>query len=273
MGRCMSRTPKFRKPPVVETVIGVQFPELAEFTSAHFGLYWNVIKRGYHKAEDRPRLPEVGEVFPRRPTVPTPGFRISNRAVPDRVWFTSESGSELLQVQPDRFLFNWREQPGEKYPSYTVNVRKFLRELSHFCQFCQNQGLGEPKPNVCEVAYINHIVPRDGESATELFANVFPGLKWEFSEEWDLPLESVQYNRVFVIGDQLGRLYAEASVASHPQMAEPFVFFRVTGRVNHPSDGNGELSDSLRVAHDSVVNGFAAMTDPTIQKDRWGRTM
>lgn len=32
--------PKYANPPVVETVLGVQFPELRGFKSVHFGLYW-----------------------------------------------------------------------------------------------------------------------------------------------------------------------------------------------------------------------------------------
>ena len=35
-GKATGKTPRFRKPPVVETVIGVQFPEFPDFRSIHF---------------------------------------------------------------------------------------------------------------------------------------------------------------------------------------------------------------------------------------------
>lgn len=270
----MSETPKYNKPPVVETVIGVQFPELPRFHSAHFGLYWKDIQDRYPQCEEKNRLGPVAELFPRK-IVSGPALQVGPGSVPNRVWYVGASEAELLQLQPDRFLFNWRERPGEGYSSYERNSRRFLREFEGFRAFCEANNFDPPIPNLCEVTYINHIVPEKGESAVDLFAKVFTGLEWRLSDDWLPAPEVASFNRVYVIDEQAGRLYAEASIAYRPTDAgglQEFVALRMTGRVLHRSQVPEDVADSLQLAHDWVVKGFASITDPEVQRERWERT-
>ena len=274
----MKPTPKYDNPPVVETVIGVQYPELAGFTASHFGLYWAEIRKRYPKTVDQPRLEPVFESFPKKPPLPRPPIQLAARTIPDRSWFTSASDSELIQLQPDRFLFNWRQRERE-YPSYEANSNRFLEEFKGFCTFCDGmEGLETPAPNLCEVSYFNHIIPEEGESATDLFADVFTGLSWELNDDWLPHPESAVFNRAYVIeddGTKVGRLYAEAGIAVRrvEHKNGEFVLFRLTARVKYPTSKRTELASSLRLAHDWVVNGFACLTDERIQKERWKRTV
>lgn len=268
----MKSTPHYMNPPVVETVIGVQFPELPGFRSAHFGLYWETIKdKGYAKTEDKPRLTEVSEPFPRRLIPAEATLHLGSTSVPQRAWYTAASESELVQLQPDRFLFNWRKQEGEEYPSYTENSKKFLKEFEGFLGFCRQERLDDPKPNLCEVTYVNHIFPVDDESAVDLFGKVFAGLRWQVADQFLPNPEGATFNRAYVIGEQKGRLYAEASVAYQSKEQKEFVFLKLTGRVNHPSGDCGKVAESLQLAHDWVVNGFASITEIEIQDSRWER--
>lgn len=275
----MTETPKFNKPPVVETVIGVQFPEIDGFSAVHFGLYWRAIRDRFKNFEDKPRLPPVVEQFPRNIVLPYPRVELSEGAGPDRMWYTAQTESELIQLQPDRFLFNWRQQgAATRYPSYDANKKKFLDEFKNFQKFCEENQLKEPSPNLCEVTYINHLVPQQGESSVQLFGKVFSGLRWEACDDWLPEPESATFNRVFRIErnrQAVGRLYAEAAIAlkRREKKEQEFVLFRVTGRVMHPFSPNGNLVDSLQLAHDWVVKGFASMTDRRIQEDRWERSI
>ncbi len=269
----MKDTPKYSKPPVLETVIGVQFPEIPGFQSVHFGLYWETIREGFASFQEQPRIPPAVEQFPRNP-FGSPGLLLTSGHAANRMWYTSAGKNRLLQVQPDRFLYNWRAQPTSQYTTYEENNGVFLKEFEGFCRFCLVQGLEQPVPNLCEVTYVNHIDPEEGESASELFGRVFTGLRWELSEGLLPTPEAASFNRVYVIGEQLGRLYAEASIA-YPRTnnagSQEFVVLRMTGRVNHPQRESTTVADSLHLAHDWVVNGFAAITDPQIQRDRWER--
>lgn len=268
----MPGNPKYRKPPVVETVMGVQFPEIDGFRAVHFGLFWETLRDRYPKITDQPRLKPVREVFPRRPALPEFEFRATPKYPVDRVWFEAASASELIQLQPDRFLFNWRQRKDEPYPSYEQNSNTFFSDFAAFCTFCRNQKLPEPTPELCEVTYVNHVLPGEDESAVELAGKLFSGHHWETIEGFLPTPEAFTYNRVFVIqrdGKAAGRLYAESCIATNRVESKwrEFVLLNLTARVNHAA--GDELKESLQLAHDWVVRGFADLTDPEIQKKRW----
>lgn len=274
----VAETPKYSNPPVVETVMGVQFPEIEGFRAAHFGLYWKTIADRYPKASDKPRLDPAREVFHRYPINPTPRLQFMQRSQPDRVWFTSESESKLVQLQPDRFHFNWRRGSEDKpYPSYDKNSDVFFSEFESFRQFCESQAeITAPNPEVCEVTYVNHIKPVEGETVMELAGRVFNGLRWELGTGFLAIPERFNFNRSFVINHQekpVGRLHAESSIGLKRQDSElrEFVVLNLTGRVMVDAASGLELTKAMQLAHDWVVCGFADLTDKQIQYNRWER--
>jgi uncharacterized protein (TIGR04255 family) len=263
-------SPKYASPPVVETVIGVQFPELARFRCVHFGLYQKHLKSRFPDFEDRPRIRPAAEPFPRRLIPPEPPFQILASGAPGRVWYIAQSKHELLQVQPDRFMFNWRAQGGSAtYPSYDVNSRRFLDEFGGFRKFCADKGVDEPTPELCEVTYVNHILPHPDESAVDLFGRVFTGLRWETTDGLLSAPESASFNRVWVIPEQQGRLYAQANLAYEVPTKRELIRLEITARVNRAQ--SDQVESALELAHAWVVHGFASMTDLDIQRERWRR--
>lgn len=273
----MAKCPKFNKPPVVETVLGVQFPELDGFRAVHFGRFGETLGTRYPKVTDCARLnPIHKERFPRAPAIPGPHFQVMQGSPLNRTWFTSKTGSELIQLQPDRFLFNWKDQGGN-YPSYETNSQEFFKEFEAFCKFCEKQeDLSTPQPEICEVTYVNHIDPINDETVIDLAGQVYSGLQWKTAREF-LPMpDSVTFNRTYVISDRekpIGRLYVESSIAMRREDKNlfEFILLKLTGRVNHDPSDERDLRASLRIAHDWVVRGFAELTDHNIQQDRWER--
>ena len=261
--------PKFDNPPVVETALGIQFVELPGFNTTHFGLFHEEICDRYAVAVDQPRLDRIIETFPK--AVRTPHFKLRTAPRPERVWFKdSPDGSRLVQLQPDRFGFNWRKADEEsQYPSYSLNSQLCVDEFRVFTAFCERQGW-PVKPDLCEVVYVNQIRPRKGESVIDLFATVFTGIGWGTSDNWLPSPEVVTLNRVFEIPEQRGRLYAEAGLAIDKDEG-PFINLRMLGRALHTSGNPSDIEDTLRLAHDWVVNGFVSLTDRTIRQERWGQ--
>ena len=94
--------PSFRTPPVVETVLSIQFDELRSFRTTHFGMYHSTVKDRFPVVEDKLRLEPVIESFPRVPRMQA--LRIAPAGGgPDRVWFRDAIDVCLmLQLQPDR---------------------------------------------------------------------------------------------------------------------------------------------------------------------------
>ncbi len=263
--------PKFDNPPVVETALGIQFPELPEFRSTHFGLFHQDIHDRYPVVEDQPRLDPIIETFPK--AVRTPRFSVRTAPRPERMWFKeSPNGSRLVQLQPDRFGFNWRKADEEaQYPNYSVNSQLCLDEFRVFTDFCEQRSWAV-QPDLCEVVYVNQIWPRQGELVIDLFATVFTGIGWGTSDDWLPSPELVTLNRVFEIPEQRGRLYAEAGLAIDKDN-RPFINLRMIGRALHTSGNPSDIEDSLQLAHDWVVNGFVSLTDSTIRQERWGQRL
>lgn len=263
----MSVNPSFRQPPVVETALSIQFDELRTFRTTHFGLYHTTILDRFPLAEDKPRLQPVIEPFPLGPRLPT--LRIGpDEGRPARVWYRDAlDGCEMLQLQPDRLAFNWCKREGVEYPRYAANRPRLLEELEKFRQFAAQQRLGNVVPNLCEVTYVNHIIPLEGESATECFATVFKGISWQSSDAWlPQPPEVAALNRTFPIGVDQGRLYVEASISSDKTLGH-FVLLKITARVIHGSQTG--LTEDLDLAHEWVVKSFVSVTEESARRDRW----
>src|SRR5438046_8808907 len=95
--------PDFRKPPVAETVLSLQFEPVAGLTTAHLGLLWNRFREELPLIEELPPLPPTSERFG-----PPFGARVEVTFVQKppvpRLWFLNESKTELVQVQPDRLI-------------------------------------------------------------------------------------------------------------------------------------------------------------------------
>lgn len=261
--------PSFKNPPVVETALSIQFNEIAGFNNTHFGLFHQIIKSEFPRVSDQPRLDPVIERFPGPVFIGKLRFQIKNAAVPQRMWFVNKNDTELVQLQADRIVFNWRQKnDAGAYPRYATNGLKCIDAFSSFVTFCRSNQLDPPAPNLVEVAYVNHIDPQDGESVIEAFSRCFVGLDWMTSNDF-LPSspETALFNRVYVIGDSQGRLFAEASIVPAKESGGK-VQFKLTARVNH-ADKARSISDSLQFAHDWVVNGFVSLTTPEMHK-YWG---
>ncbi len=263
--------PSFRDPPVVETALSIQFDELRNFRTTHFGLYHATVYDRFPVVEDKPRLEPVTESFPRVPRMPE--LRIAPAGGgPDRVWFRDAiDGCLMLQLQPDRFAFNWCRKEGQEYPRYEFNRPRLLEEFEQFSEFAAEKELGEVKPNLCEVTYVNHIRPIENETPAECFAAIFSGIEWESSDGWlRQPPDVVALNRVFTIDEDKGRLYAEASIATDRAAAD-FILLKITARVIH-KDGD-HLQENMDLAHLWVVKSFESLTDEQVRHERWGQEL
>lgn len=264
-----SEKPSFACPPVVETALGIQFHELADFKSVHFGLFYDTVRVEFPFVEDKPKIPQIIEKFPPKPAIP--GLRFEPPGNPQRVWLLdTQEGPHLLQLQPDRFGFNWRTtSEGVAYPSYSEYSVKFLGHFDRFVRFCEAEHLGSVRPDFCEVVYVNRIWPEQSESIIELFGKVFPDVAWHDNlDGWPAP-EAVTLNRVYPIGEKRGRLFAEASLGRDNERGD-FIVLKMVGRVVC-GQGDNSIAVDLKLAHDWVVRGFVEITDPVIRKKRWGQ--
>jgi uncharacterized protein (TIGR04255 family) len=243
---------EFVKEPLTEVVFGVEFNAL-DFSSVHFGLYWEAIRERFpNKPLDRPPIGEV-ELFNILPTL-------------RRVWFESEDKKQLIQLQSNRFHYNWRRQsPDEKYPHYDDIYPKFIEEWNKFQNWWISTEDVPLQPTRYELTYLNQIDERLGWQNEEDYPKIFSiiGSPWG-----ELPLNANAFslNLGFALPEKQGSLTVRANQGINPKENSSVVILNLTA--SH--DGTGVAIDHwFEVAHRSIVDMFISLIN-TDTKANWG---
>ena len=269
--------PSFASPPLVEVALSVQFDPLPGLHAAHLGLLWTRFRDRFPRTEEHSPLPEAVERFGLRSSArPAIGIKLLDMPPMPRVWFLNNLGTQLIQVQQDRFVYNWRKGAGsDPYPHYEPMRDAFTEALATFQQFLTEEGVGEFIPNQCEVTYVDHVLPdggwrRHGElgEVVTLWAGQTSGT---FLPEPEQATLSVQY--VISRGDAsepLGRLHISVEPAYRAGDAAPILVINATARGRPDGEGSDGALRFLDLGHEWVVASFTAITTPKMQKI-WGR--
>ena len=191
-----------------------------------------------------------------------------------RAWLLSnedEQGQRLLQVQPDRFLQNWRRASlsSQYYPSYERNREDFVGSFREFAQFAEACSLGRVAPNQCEVTYVNHIPIDDGCGVGEMLRKCFPSLAGAHSDDFLPPSpERVAFKCSYPMQDQRGRLHIDVRPAIDKRSRQEMLRLMLTARGAPNSADLEDVLSWLDLAHRWVVNGFKSFTSDEMHQ-RW----
>jgi uncharacterized protein (TIGR04255 family) len=272
-GAANPQIPKFDQPPVYETVLGVQFNPLKDFSIPHYGLYWGKIRGDYPKYDVHPPISPAVEQF-------DAGLRKEAKAgievvtVPEiRTWFINNNGTILLQVQKDRFLQNWRKiQDSDVYPHYDQLKPKFFEEWRTFCRFLEDTEIEQPEVNQCEVTYVNHIDVDLGPRRYGDLQKVISYWSGQCSGDFLSDPESVNFNCRYLLPDKKGRLHITLQPAFRRSDAKEILRLNLTVRGRPKSSDVGDIAEWLDLGHEWVVRGFADVTTKEMHKI-WGRTV
>lgn len=258
--------PDFESPPVVETVLSVQFEPLSGLRTAHLGLLWKEFQKEFPRTDERQPLDRVVERFP-GPSKKPLELRVQTLEKPlvPRLWFLNGQGNEMIQVQSDRFIKNWRKEgEGEQYPRYESVKASFVRDLEVFQKFLDHCGLPHIVITQCEVTYVNHILSGEGWSQWSDFGKIFPVWKPPPDPIPGSP-EDLRMNARFVIPDTegrpAGRLYTDIQPALRKTDNRAMYVFHLTAR--------GQIGNSLEffdVGRRWIVHSFTALTTPQMHE-------
>jgi uncharacterized protein (TIGR04255 family) len=268
-------TPDFHEPPVIETVLGVEFLPLQGWGLPHFGLYWNEIRDGYPSVDEQPALPPTIERFgadaigPQSLSIPIFGGAASSV----RCWFIDNTARRLIQLQNGRFIVNWRKvEDADEYPHYPELRARFETEWNRFRGFLVKHQLDEPKVVQCEVTYVNNINSGQG---WETFADL-PGViaPWSGHHSGNfLPAEeSVALNVRYLMPDNRGRLHVVLNRAIRKTDAQETIQINLTARGAPKTSHTDDVLSWLDLGRDWVVRGFTDFTSERMHKEIWRRT-
>lgn len=261
-----SKEVDFTSPPVSEVVFGFLFEKPTRLLTAHFGAFWSKIRSEFPTIEDQLPLINIGDTH-------DPNLPLS------RVWFISGDGRRLIQLQHDRFYYNWRRLDGDKlpYPEYANLFVEFRKVMDQFSSFLKEEALtDEIHAGQFELSYINMLErPKTWEKKTPL-GNVLIDHVWRADVQRFLPdPRDYSWTSVFEMPDQAGQLVIEAKSGRKTALPEEQVIqLTLTAKsAVLGSDKNTLLKGGswFETAHKQIVHGFTDITDPAVQKSDWGR--
>lgn len=270
--------PDYTNPPVKEVALSVMFERLAITTSQIGALWERGFRSEFPKTEDQPpiELP-VERERERHPLQQQAVVQLMSVPTPVRAWFLTPSGTQLIQVQPDRFTHNWRAGgTDEPYPHYESIRARFVSELDSFVHFLQDERLGELKPTQCEVTYVNHIF---GEGVWERHGELdrvfrfWAGGRGEFLPPPDDARIVVRYAIPDDSGAFAGRLHISLQPAFRGtgENERQVLLVTLTARGRPLGEGVAGALSFLELGHEWIVRGFTDVTTPAMQR-AWGRT-
>lgn len=262
--------PDFAKPPVTEVVLGMQFSSLPKLRSLMISRMWDQLyKDRFPEIEEHAPVPRAVEKFGVI-KAPTPTLRLVGFDTPPvpRFWFingTGNDGTELVQIQQDRFLRNWRKMgDADTYPRYERIREWFQRDCAAFLRFVEANQLGEVVPDQCEVTYVNHVKPGSIWKEHGEVGKVVMPWSGQHSDDFLLLEEDVTLTARYIIpgeqGEPIGRLSVTVQPAYVSDMEEPVLQMTLIARGRPMGEGMGGVLRFLDLGRDWVVRGFASLT-------------
>ena len=254
---------------MIEVALSVQFEPVERLGVAAIGALWERFRREFPNTEDKAPISNVTEQFEIAPP-PTIEVRLVHNAPPTRCWFINDAGTELIQVQQDRFAFNWRKETDEPYPHYEPVREKFERHYRSFVAYLESADLAEPSPNQCEVTYINHIPPSGLSERHRQCDDLFAPWSGEYSDDFLPDAEDIQLSARFLIhsddGKPIGRLHVSATPRVRRSDHTPLIHVALTARGAPIGPGLDGVLAFLDLGREYVVRGFTSFTTPKMHR-------
>jgi uncharacterized protein (TIGR04255 family) len=262
--------PEFDAPPVIETVIGVQFQPLADYTTAHAGWFWrqHLDRADWPKVIETEPLQDQFELFGDEKKWGMPVFQIRMGAAPDRTQFVRKDDERLIQLQKTRFIYNWRKRTCD-YPRYRKLLPEFDTQFENFAAFVREVDLGEVNLNQWEMTYVNHILKGELWNSPEDWPNVIPKLYVPPRCLPDTAIDSLAAEWSLGLPQNRGRLHVSLKHGRLRSATGPeALILQLTAR--GPLAAIQDLHGNLELAHESIVRSFAGMTSETAHR-HWKR--
>jgi uncharacterized protein (TIGR04255 family) len=261
-----SRLPEFDEPPVSEVALAVEFLPLMHWRSAHAGRYWARVGADYPQIQEMPpllsQIERFGDELRQAQFAPphVPMQMLDPTWV--RSWLISSNGTNLIQVQRDRFIVNWRRSgTGEKYPRYQREMRpRFEREWRNFQEFVSEIQLGPIAVQQCEVTYVNYIYRGIAWDSLSEGLSLFSYWSGGGSAGFLSAPESINLSGSFIMPNDIGRLHFTIQRVVVVEDQKEAIQFTLSARGRpETADDHGVLK-WMDLGREWIVRGFTDLT-------------
>lgn len=257
----MTKSPKFKNPPLEEVVCGVRFKQL-DLPIQRILEMRKQLMHEYPKVQSAVRLaPNIASIDLTK-DVPFP-----------RMWFISEDDSRVVQIQNDHFLFNWRKrEPRDDYPRFKAIFEKFEELLAQFEAYCEKEGLDAIEFLSCELSYINNIAKGAGWDEFADLGEIFTNFDIDFSKRDYLKnLSGFGSTFGFTLPEDKGSLTVSFASAQKKEDKTKIIQLQLSAKGLGADKSRDAVMDWFQMAHDHIVWGFCELTVDEAQRKHWGR--
>ena len=265
----MSALPKFEVPPVMETVLSIQFAPLSNFTGALAGWFWKSYLDGkmWTHAVDAVPVPDAFEQFgPDTGWVSGMTLQSTNAT---RTQIISADDERMIQIQGSRFILNWKKVKGD-YPSYDKLYPEFVALFGRFKEFAKDAGCEAIQPNQWEITYVNHFDIGDLWGELSDYRNIFRN---DIIPLGVAPVghpDTINASWRYVIEKNEGRLHVQLNHARLPPENKEILRLQLAARGPTKSGDDADIKRCFDLGHESIVRTFSDITSERAHQ-RWRR--
>lgn len=239
----------FDAPPIKEVALGRTFLPRSDFLLPYFGSFWALIRDEFPTTEHAAPIIDNPEGF-------------SDAFLLPRVWFLSKDTATLVQLQQNRFHYNWRQTETKKtYVRFPAVQSKCLEVWEKFEKFVSDMTSEPVKPLSGELTYTNIIDVPGANNAFEVAEQAlemsFAGAKRPFL---GAP-KAFGYNYTYEL-DGIGTLLISAVAARQKGLSNEVVKLELT--VKGTCSEDDKFDDWSTKAHDTIVRAFKDLTKPAM---------
>ncbi len=240
-------------PPVNEVVVATQLSSpLAGLRNEHIGLLWHSWKDEFPLVEQHVPI-GTGSEMQVNEMVPLP-----------RYWFVSEDDTQLIQLQRDILIFNWRRREGQEYPRYSSIKQAFNKYFDRLEKFVITElGVSALGIDTCELVYGNVVQageywkgPQDTPKVMPAFSSaLFPNVNSVLVCEFAYQRED---NMKLTVG-----------VRNKIETVPPELFFNIKASAGLDMVTKAEADAWFERAHDAVIECFLNLTSKDVRDRYW----
>ncbi|MCW5632448.1 MAG: TIGR04255 family protein [Rubrivivax sp.] len=253
--------PHYGKPPLNEVVFTLRVRSPG-FRIGHVGLFWSKVRDTFPQVASQPPIGSADGQVPVEEPTGLPWIR---------TWLISKDETRLLQVQQDRFIFNWRQRGEHEYPRFESLRLEAFRWFEAYEQFHIDAGLGALSLVGTELSYINHIKQGVEVSALDEIASVLPFLNAPAAGALGRP-RVLGWSGQFELPGGAGLLRAQVGLAVQRQSKAQLYQFELMAQSRQGVVGSLAAANPwFDGARKAIVLTFADLTDMRVQRDIWER--
>ena len=260
----MTDLPSYQRPPVNEVAVGIHYvSDMALGLRDMFRIH-SFFEDRYPGLEEYPLLPKIVESADQMPSVEF-AF-VGGQAILPRLWFVGVSPTEIVQLQRDRLVVNWRKMTeSDTYLRFDAHVKPaFIDAHRRLVLALDEMGSTEPAIERIEVAYVNAIIMESGDTLATVLRPLRPSEERGFLPEVDGLQMQLTYKVPQLDG---GSLLIGIGSATRKEDGASTVIMQLTVRAK--TDGTFDHAlQCIDVAREWIVRGFTDMSTD-LMHERW----